>query len=66
MPLVKTRHIMRPLTLNGGEMLWGDQSSPEKQLLILPVQEDHPHDEILILAQQIPDLMLGGPEFWTQ
>jgi hypothetical protein len=47
-------------------MLWGDQSSPEKQLLILPVQEDHPHDEILILAQQIPDLMLGGPEFWTQ
>jgi hypothetical protein len=50
MPLIKTRNIMRPLTLDRGKMLRGDQSSPEKQLLILTVQEDHPHDEILILT----------------
>jgi hypothetical protein len=66
MPLVKARHIMRPLTLYGGKMLWGNQSSPEKQLFILSVQDDHPHDEVLILTQEISDLMLGGTQFRTE
>ena len=57
---------MGALTLHGGEMLWWNQSSPEKQLLVLPVQEDHPHDEVLILTQEISDLVLGRPEFRTE
>lgn len=65
MPLIKARYIMRPLTLDGGEMLWGNQPSPEKQLLVFTVQEDHPHDEVLILTQEIPDFVFGGPEFRT-
>ena len=63
MPLVKARHIMRSLTLCGGKMLWGNQSSPEKQLFVLPVQDDHPHDEVLIMTQEISDLVFGGTEF---
>ena len=65
-PLVKARHIMRPLSLHRRKMLWGYQSPPQKQLLVLPVQDDHPHDKVLILTEQIPDLVLGGPEFRTE
>jgi hypothetical protein len=57
---------MRPLALYGWEMFWGYQSPPQKQLLVLPVQDDHPHDKVLILTQQIPDLVLGGPKFRTE
>ena len=64
--LVKARHIMRTLSLRGWEMFWGYQAPPQKELLVLPIQDDHPHDKVLILTEQILDLVFGCPDFRAQ
>lgn len=53
---VEIGHVVGALSLNRREVFRGDQTPAEEQLLILSVEHDQSHDQILILPQKIPDL----------
>ena len=57
-PPIQVRDVVRTLTMDRREVFRGNESSPQQQLLILPVQNDQAHDEILVLAEEFADLLL--------
>ena len=56
---VEVGHVMRTLALDGGQVLGRDQSAPQEQLFVLPIQDDQSHDEVLVFAKQLADLTMG-------
>lgn len=59
LPPVHVRDVMGALTLGRRKVLWRDESSPQEQLFVFPIQDDQSHDQVLILAQEFPYFMLG-------
>jgi hypothetical protein len=56
---IQVRYEMGPLPLGRGEMAGGNQSPPEQGLLILTIQDDDLHDQVLIIAKQGADLRIA-------
>jgi hypothetical protein len=60
-PLVETCDIMRPLTLDRWKVFRRNQSPPQEELFVFPIHHDHPHQQVLVLAQEIAELVPASP-----
>lgn len=57
---------MRPLTLDRWKVFRRNQSPPQEELFVFPIHHDHPHHQVLVLAQKISELVSAGSRLGAQ